>query len=141
MAPQLNAAQYILINILLKEGFETKLIASEASCSARAVQRICLKRQQSKMPTSRTKRGRRSYITSSMKKAFFDILTEQPYLYRCKMADFFYRRFRRKISERSVSRILRSTSWTRTTIYRIAQQQDADLRDYYLYRISQYKSY
>jgi len=38
MAPQLNTAQYILIKTLLKEGFETRIIASEASCSERAVQ-------------------------------------------------------------------------------------------------------
>jgi transposase len=31
--------------------------------------------------------------------------------------------------------------WTRTTIHCIVQQQDADLQDHYLYRISQYKSY
>jgi len=37
MAPQLDAAQHILIKTLLKEGFETKLIASEALCSVRAV--------------------------------------------------------------------------------------------------------
>jgi hypothetical protein len=37
MAPQLDAAQYILIETLLKEGFETKLIALEASSSVRAV--------------------------------------------------------------------------------------------------------
>jgi hypothetical protein len=33
MAPQLNTAQHILIKTLLKAGFETKLIASEASCN------------------------------------------------------------------------------------------------------------
>jgi hypothetical protein len=33
MAPQLNAAQHILINTLLKGGFKNKLIASEALCS------------------------------------------------------------------------------------------------------------
>jgi hypothetical protein len=49
MAPQLNAAQHILIKTLLKERFETKLIATEASCSVRAVQRIRLKRQQSRI--------------------------------------------------------------------------------------------
>jgi hypothetical protein len=127
MASQLNAAQHILINTLLKEGFETKLIASEASCSAHAVQRIRLKRQQSEMPTPRTKRSRHSCITSPMKKIFFDALTEQPYLFRCEMADLFYRRFRKKISERLVGRILQLTGWTRTTIHCIAQQQDADL--------------
>jgi hypothetical protein len=51
MAPQLDAAQHILTKALLKEVFETELIASEASCSVRAVQRIRLKRQQFEMPT------------------------------------------------------------------------------------------
>jgi hypothetical protein len=43
MAPQLDAALHLLIEALLKEGFKTKLIASDASCSMRAVQRICRK--------------------------------------------------------------------------------------------------
>jgi hypothetical protein len=33
------------------EGFETKLVASEASCTMRSVQRICLERQASELPT------------------------------------------------------------------------------------------
>jgi hypothetical protein len=37
MAPQLDAAEHILIETLLKQGFENKLIASEASCSVRTV--------------------------------------------------------------------------------------------------------
>jgi hypothetical protein len=37
MAPQLDVAQHIIIETLLKEGFETKLIASEASCNIRAI--------------------------------------------------------------------------------------------------------
>jgi hypothetical protein len=44
MAPQLDAAQYILIKTLLEQGFETKLTASEALCSVRAVQRFRLQR-------------------------------------------------------------------------------------------------
>jgi len=107
MPPQLDAAKHILIETLLKQGFENKLIASEASCSVRAVQRIRLKRQQFEMPTPRTNRvGRRSCITSPMQKAFSDKLTEQPYLYRCEMADFFYHRFCNRILERSIGRII-----------------------------------
>ena len=89
MAPQLNAAQHILIKSLLKQGFENKLIASEASCSVRAVQRIRLK--QFEMPTPRTNRvGRCSCITSPMQGALCDKLIEQSFLYRCEMADFLY---------------------------------------------------
>jgi hypothetical protein len=142
MAPQLDAAQHILIETLLNKGFETKLIASEASCSVRAVQRIRRKRQLFEMPIPRTNHvGRRSCITSPMQKAFFDKLTEQPCLYRCEMADFFYYRFRKRILERSIGRTLRKLGWTRTTIHYITQQRDANLRDHYLYRISQYKSH
>ena len=133
MAAQLDVAQHILIKALLKEGFETKLIASEALCSMRAVQRIRRKRQQLEMPILRTNRvGRRSRITPPMGKALCDILIEQPYLYRYEMADFLYRRFHKRISERSIDRFLRLIGWTRTTIHRIAQQRDADLRDHYL---------
>jgi hypothetical protein len=93
------------------------------------------------MPTLRTSRvGRRRCITSPIEKALCDVLIEQPYLYRCEMADFLYRRFRKRISERSISRTRRSISWMRTTIRRIAQQRDADLRDHYLHRILQYSS-
>lgn len=142
MPPQLNAAQHILINALLKEGFDTKLIATEASCSVRAVQRIRLKRQLSEMPNPQRSKtvGRRSRITLPMQEALCDMLIKQPYLYRCEMADFFYRRFRKRISERSIGRTLRSIGWTRKTIRRIARQRDADLRDHYLHRISKYKS-
>jgi hypothetical protein len=77
MAPQLDAAKHLLIETLLKQGFENKLIASEASCNVRAVQRIRLKRQQFEMLTQRANRvGRRSYITSPMRKAFSDKLTK-----------------------------------------------------------------
>ena len=101
--PIISHAEHILIKSLLKEGFENKLIASEASCSVRAVQRIRLKRQRFQMLSPRTNRvGRRSCITSPMQKALCDILIEQPYLYRYEMADFLYRRFRKRILDISL---------------------------------------
>jgi transposase len=142
MAPQLDDAQRILIKTLLTQGFDTLLIASNVPCTMRTVQRIRIERQQSNMPVQRTTRvGRRSYMTTSMQEALCNMLTKQPYMYQCEMADFLYRNFRRTISERSISRTLRSIGWTRKTIRRIAQQRDADLRDHYLHRIAQYKSY
>jgi hypothetical protein len=74
MAPQLDAAQRILIRTLLTEGFETSLIASKASCSLRAVQRNRLESQQSEMPTRKTARaGRRSCMTPTMHRALRNI--------------------------------------------------------------------
>lgn len=145
MAPHLDAAKHILINTLLENGVETKIIALEASCTVRTVQRVQKARQKRQQPEMRAQRadrvGRRSCITLPMQEALCDFLTERPYLYRSEMAEFLYRRFRKRVSERSIGRTLRSIGWTRTTIHRIAVQRDADLRDYYLHRMSQYKSY
>ena len=121
MAPQLDEAQRVLIKTLLTEGFETKLIASNASCTPRTVQRIRLETQQPEMPTRKRDRvGRRSHITPLLQKALRDLLIEQPYMYRCEMGDFLYRKFGTRISERSIGRTLRSMRWTRKTIRRIA---------------------
>ena len=94
MAPHLDAAQHLLIKTLLMRGYEPNLIASEASCSVRAVQRIRLRTQQFEMFTPRANRVRhRGHITLPMRQALCDKLIEQPYLYRYEMADFLYRRF------------------------------------------------
>jgi hypothetical protein len=86
MAPQLDAAQRILIKTLLAQGFESQLIASNALCTVRTVQRIRLERR-SETPTRRTGCvGRRGCMTSTMRKALCDALVKQPYLYRCKIA-------------------------------------------------------
>ena len=142
MAPHMDAAQHLLIKALLMRGFENKLIASAASYSVRTIQKIRLKTVQFDMPTPRTNHvGHRGCITTTIRKALCDKLIEQPYLYRCEMVDFLYRKFGRRASERTIGRTLHSIGWTRKTIHRIAQQRDTDLRDYYLYRISKYQSY
>ena len=46
IAPPLDITMYILIETLLKQGLENKLIASEASYSIHTIQRIRLKGQQ-----------------------------------------------------------------------------------------------
>ena len=129
MVPQLDAVQYLLIKALLKKGFETKLIASEASCS------VCAIYRNATLGTHSV--GRRSRITLPMRKALCDILVERPYLYRCEIVDLLSCRFHKRISERSLGRTLRSVGWTRTKIYRtaIVQQRDTDLRHHYLHRI------
>ena len=94
------------------------------------------------MFTTRANRVRnRGYITSPIQQALYNKLIEQPYLHRYKMADFLYCRFCTRVAERSIGRTIRSIGWTRKTVHGIAQQRDADLRDYYLYRMSKYESY
>jgi transposase len=142
MAPQLDVACRNLVESMLKLGCNNKKIALNASCSIRAVQRIRQEGEASYFPNApRNPVGRRSRITPSMQKALCEILTECPDMYRGELVDFVFEKFGQKVSERSIGRALRSIGWTRTTIRRIAQQRDEDLRDYYLHRISDFKSY
>jgi hypothetical protein len=95
------------------QNFAKRRVRDQANSLRSLVQRARrpenrLKRQPFQMPTPRTNRvGRRSCITSPMQKALRDILIKQPYLYRCEMANFLYRRFRKRISDRSIGRTLR----------------------------------
>jgi hypothetical protein len=88
MAPPLDAATHMLIEILL-QGLGNKLIAIKATCfSKRSVQRIRRNGQQLEMPTPRTEHGFSSCITSPVKKSFFNTLTEQHDLYQYEMSDY-----------------------------------------------------
>jgi transposase len=144
MAPPLDDDTHDLIDALLQQGFEYKHIAREAKCSIRTVQKKSRSRRQQHhftMPYQRPHVGRPSCVTSPIRTAFANQLIETLDLYRREMARFFHSEFGARISERSIGRLLRRMDWTRKTIHRIAQQRDADNRDFYLHRIAQYKSY
>ena len=97
MAPQLNTAQHILIENLLKARFETKLIASEASCSrARRPENPSEETSSPKCPPTPHEQTVKAALHRPCRKSLCDVLVEQPDLYRCGMADFLYRRFRKK---------------------------------------------
>lgn len=57
----------------------------------------------SKCPPPRaTSVGRRSRITLPIRKAHCDMPIKQPYLYRCDVVDLLYRKFHRRVSERTI---------------------------------------
>jgi transposase len=142
MVPQLDFLQRNQIKSMLKLGYTNRIIASDASCSIRAVQRIRLKREASDtLTTIRARVGRRSSITPTMRKALRYILTERPDMYRDELIDFINKNFGKRVSERAIGQSLRSMGWSRTTIRCIAQQRDDDLRDFYLHTISNFESY
>ncbi|KAI9146672.1 hypothetical protein HJFPF1_13577 [Paramyrothecium foliicola] len=139
MAPQLSAASRVMIKSMLERGISTKDIASAVPCSPRAVQRISKKYFSRMITASRV--GRRSVITPFMRETLRDELTKQPDMYQSEILEFLHEKFNTRVSERALGRQLKHLNWTRKTNRRRAQQRDADLRDYYLHRISKYKSY
>jgi transposase len=85
--------------------------------------------------------GRPRVITPVMLEALCEYLLEKPDLYLDETAEFLYDEFNLLISTYTISRALRSHGWTKKVARQIAQERNADLRDYYLYQLSDFRSY
>jgi len=68
-------------------------------------------------------------------------LLEKPGLYQDEMAVFLYDEFGIHVRIPSISRALKSIGWTKKAIRQVAQERNKELRDYYLYNLSEFRSY
>ena len=85
--------------------------------------------------------GRKRSITPPMLDALCEYLLEKPGLYRSEMVLFLLDEFETLVTTLSIGRALASKSRSKKTIRRIAKGRNADLRDLYLYNISEFCSY
>ena len=136
MAPKLSESQHALISDMLQSGrsFKAHQIAEVARCTARSVYTKKSKIQQygsSKVPYDVG--GRPRDITSSMFNALCKHWVTHPHLYHDEMARFLLDEFDIPVSTQSIGRALRSIKWTNKKIRRVANRQNADLRDLYIY--------
>jgi transposase len=76
-----------------------------------------------------------------MMKALLDHLLAKPELYQDEMAIYLYDLFDVLITTSTISRALASAGWSKKVSRRIAQEQNADLRDFYLHKLSDFRSY
>ncbi|KAI9146699.1 transposase-like protein [Paramyrothecium foliicola] len=74
-----------------------------------------------------------SHTPPAMKKALYDMLIEEPYLYIDELAENLHEQFGKKVPLSSVA--LAVKDWPRKKMRYIAQQRDEDLRDFYLYTL------
>ncbi|RYO29315.1 hypothetical protein AA0113_g12065 [Alternaria arborescens] len=57
------------------------------------------------------------------------------------MAVFLWDEFEVQVSTHSISRALKDIGWSKKAARQIAKEQNADLRDFYLYNLTQFQSY
>jgi hypothetical protein len=72
-------------------------------------------------------------ISPVMLEALCNNLLVKPDLYLDEMAEILYNEFDVYASMYTISRALQSHGWTKKVARRIAQERNADLRDYYFY--------
>ncbi|KAL0933551.1 uncharacterized protein CTRU02_212514 [Colletotrichum truncatum] len=143
MAPNLAASQHELIrDMISSRQFTNVSIANAAGCSARTVYNIRANLEcfgNTRAPPNGV--GRPRSITPPMLSALCDRLIEKPDLYRDEMIVFLWDEFEIWVTASSISRALASAGWSKKVARRVAQERNADLRDFYLHGLSAFRSY
>ena len=85
--------------------------------------------------------GRPRSITPPMLTALCDRLIERPHMYLDEMVVFLWDEFNVLVTTHSISRALASAGWSKKTARRVALERNPDLRDFYLYNLSAFRSY
>ncbi|GAB7336899.1 hypothetical protein MBLNU13_g01178t1, partial [Cladosporium sp. NU13] len=85
--------------------------------------------------------GRPAKITPPMKAALQEQLLEKPTLYQEEMVAFLKEEFGVQVARSSVGQVLNSMGWSKKNARHVAQERNAELRDFHLHKMSQYASY
>jgi len=128
--------------MVLSKSFKTAQIADVAGCSSRSIKAIKSNLRSfgsTKAPFNGA--GRPRTLTPTMLEALLDHLTARPDRYLDEMVVFLLDDFKILVVKSTISRSLASAGWSKKAARRIAQEQNADLRDFYLHTISGFYLY
>ena len=122
--------------------FTNATIARTVRCSTRSVQTIRSNLRYfgtTKVPLNGV--GRRRTIIPPILSVLLEQLIEKPELYQDEIAIFLYDEFEVDVTTPTISRALVSAGWSRKAARRVAKERNADLRDFYLHNLSEFRSY
>ena len=143
IAPNLAQSVHEQLEDMITSGkYADNEIAKTARCSQRTVRRLRSHLRQfgtTKAPPNVA--GRPKSITPVMLSALFDRLLEKPGMYQDEMVVFLWDEFETLVTTSIIGRALRAEGWTKKVIRQIAEEQNADLRDFHLYNLSAFSSY
>lgn len=143
MAPRLPPSKLDMIHhMILSKSLTTSQMAEASECSKRSIINIRNNiRRFGDVRAPPTRVGRRRSITPPMIQALCDHLLEKPGLYVEEMVIFLWDEFHVQVTNSSLKRALASVGWSKKVARQRAMEQNADLRDFYLHNISDFKSY
>ena len=127
---------------MIQAGQPNRAIAKVVDCSERTISQGRLNMRlfgATKAPPTRV--GRRSKIEPLMQDALFEQLLKDPNMFRSEMVSFLRDQFRVDVSLSSITRLLQREGWSRKSSSRVGEQQDPILRDLYMYKLSDCKSF
>jgi hypothetical protein len=141
MAPNLARSQHDLIcNIILTRSLTQVKMANVASCSNQTIRNIDTNmRLFGNTRALVNSGGRLRLIAPPMLAALCNHLLEKPGLFHDEMAAFLYDEFNVLVFVHSIGRALASIKWSKKVTRRIANECNADLRDFYLHKFSSFR--
>lgn len=132
----------MIYDMISSKSLTTSQLAEAAGCSKHSIITISANlRMFSDVRAPLIPSGRPRIISPVMLEALCDHLLEKPDLYLDEMAEFLYDEFNIYASTYTISRALRSHGWTKKMAQQMAQERNADLRDYYLHQLSDFCLY
>jgi transposase len=143
MAPNLAAAQHELIgDMIASRSLTYAQIADAAGCSSRSVKSISKNLRYfsgTRAPSNGS--GRPRYLSPPIADALRQYLLEHPGRYLDEQVVFLWDEFKVMVSNATISRSLTRMGWSKKVARRVAQERNADLRDFYLHNLSAYETY
>jgi transposase len=143
MAPNLAESQHAEIrDMILSKSLNAVQMAKVAGCSDRSVRAIRSNLRyfgSTKAPSNGV--GRPRSVTPPMLDALCEHLLEKPNLYQDEMAIFLWDEFEVLVTTFSIGRALASIGWTKKAAHWVAKGRNADLRDFYLHKLSAFCLY
>lgn len=143
MAPRLPPCKLEMIRDMIEYGSLTTLqMATAAECSERSIVNIRNNpRLFGHVRAPSTRVGRRRTVTPPMIQTLCEHLLEKPGLFVDEMILFIWDEFHTWVTSSSLKRALVSVGWSKKVARQKAKEQNADLRDYYLHTLSDFRSY
>lgn len=142
MAPNLPPSKRQLICDMIESNLKTSDIANAAECSKQSVRYIRSNLRMFGSPKAPPiPSGRPKSITLLILEALCHHLSEHPGLYLDEMACFLREEYDVSVASSTISRALATKGWSKKTTRNQAEERNADLRDYYLHNLSEFKLY
>ena len=141
--PQLSSAAVGRLSSMIESGrFTLNEMAIASGCSIPSVVRARDNlRQFGTARSPRGRGGRPSRITQAIGAALQRLLFESPHQYLEEMRGFLLNEFSILVSTSTISRTLSRMRWSKKIMRRRAKERNPDLRDFYMYKISNLHSW
>ena len=143
MAPNLAHSQHALVHdMITSRSLTASQMGDVAGCSERSIKYIRANVRLFGSTTAPPNRGGRPpTITPPMLAALREHLLEKPNEDLDDMAIYLWDEFSKLVSRWAIRRALSSIGWSPKQMQRIARGRNADLRDYYVHKLSEYRSF